>query len=138
MDQPARPRAGTCWLACGRCGRRLESAWPNGKPAYRCRHGHTSAASPDPASPDPARPKNAYVRENQILPHLAAMAILLAGNDMGRGERNGIMQLTTPSETAGLIDQLRTAGIILTYDPDTRTVRAGDSHPLAVTAATSR
>jgi site-specific DNA recombinase len=30
-------------LACGRCGRRLESAWSNGKPAYRCRHGHTSA-----------------------------------------------------------------------------------------------
>jgi site-specific DNA recombinase len=31
-------------LACGRCGRRLESAWSNGKPAYRCRHGYTSAA----------------------------------------------------------------------------------------------
>jgi Recombinase zinc beta ribbon domain len=26
-------------LECGRCGRRLESAWSNGKPAYRCRHG---------------------------------------------------------------------------------------------------
>ncbi len=26
-------------LACGRCGRRLESAWSNGQPAYRCRHG---------------------------------------------------------------------------------------------------
>jgi site-specific DNA recombinase len=26
-------------IACGRCGRRLESAWSNGKPAYRCRHG---------------------------------------------------------------------------------------------------
>ncbi|MFY9929834.1 MAG: zinc ribbon domain-containing protein [Streptosporangiaceae bacterium] len=26
-------------LACGRCGRRLESAWSNGRPAYRCRHG---------------------------------------------------------------------------------------------------
>ena len=35
-------------LACGRCGRRLESAWSNGKPAYRCRHGYISAASPDP------------------------------------------------------------------------------------------
>jgi len=31
-------------LARGRCGRRLESAWSNGKPAYRCRHGYTSAA----------------------------------------------------------------------------------------------
>ena len=26
-------------LACGVCGRRMESAWSNGKPAYRCRHG---------------------------------------------------------------------------------------------------
>jgi site-specific DNA recombinase len=40
-------------MACGRCGRRLESAWSNGKPAYRCRHGHTSAASPDPAGRRP-------------------------------------------------------------------------------------
>ena len=50
-------------LACGRCGRRLESAWSNGKPAYRCRHGYTSAARPEPG-----RPKNTYVREDQILP----------------------------------------------------------------------
>ena len=50
------------------CGRRLESAWSNGKPAYRCRHGYTSAMRPDPA-----RPKNIYIREDQILPHLAAL-----------------------------------------------------------------
>jgi site-specific DNA recombinase len=35
-------------LAGGRCGRRLESAWSNGKPAYRCRHGHPSATPPGP------------------------------------------------------------------------------------------
>jgi site-specific DNA recombinase len=61
-------------IACGRCGRRLESCWSNGKPAYRCRHGYSSATGPDPD-----RPKNTYVREDQILPHLAAIAILLAG-----------------------------------------------------------
>ena len=60
-------------LACGRCGRRLESAWSNGKPAYRCRHGYTSAARPESG-----RPGNTYVREDQILPHLAAIAILLS------------------------------------------------------------
>jgi site-specific DNA recombinase len=120
-------------LACGRCGRRLESSWSNGKPAYRCRHGYTSAASPDPA-----RPKNAYVREDQILPHLAAIAILLVGAASGQTTRNGVVQLTTPAESAGLIDQLRTAGVILTYDPDTRTIRAGDRHPIAVTAADGR
>jgi site-specific DNA recombinase len=36
-------------LACGMCGRRMESAWSNGKAAYRCRHGRTSAMAPDPA-----------------------------------------------------------------------------------------
>ncbi len=60
-------------IACGRCGRRLESCWSYGRPAYRCRHGYSSAAVPDPG-----RPKNAYVREDQILPHLAALAILHA------------------------------------------------------------
>ena len=55
-------------LICGGCGRRMESAWSNGKPAYRCRHGHTTASRPGPG-----RPKNAYIREDRILPHLAAL-----------------------------------------------------------------
>jgi hypothetical protein len=38
-------------LACGLCGRRLKSAWSSGRPAYRCRHGHTTAAAPDSARP---------------------------------------------------------------------------------------
>src|SRR5580693_10643630 len=90
-------------LACGRCGRRLESSWSNGRPAYRCRHGYTSATGPEPG-----RPKNTYVREDQILPHLAAVAILLNGDASGQAAG-----LTTPDGTAGLIDQLRTAGIVL-------------------------
>ena len=44
-------------LASGRCGRRMESAWANGKPAYRCRPGRTSVMAPDPA-----RAENTYVR----------------------------------------------------------------------------
>src|SRR4029077_4182203 len=44
-------------LACGLCGRRMESAWSNGKAAYRCRHGRTNAMAPDPS-----RPKNTYAR----------------------------------------------------------------------------
>jgi recombinase-like zinc beta ribbon protein len=59
-------------LACGLCGRRRESAWSNGKAAYRCRHGRTSATAPDPS-----RPKNAYVREDKLLPHLPALHLLL-------------------------------------------------------------
>jgi len=109
-------------IACGRCGRRLESCWSYGRPAYRCRHGYSSATVPDPA-----RPKNTYVREDQILPHLAALAILLTGDgsEPEPGGR-GLAQLTGPDGTADLIDQLRADGIVLTYDPDDRTLSAGD------------
>ena len=108
-------------LACGRCGRRLESAWSNGRPAYRCRHGHTSATAPGPG-----RPVNTYVREDQILPHLAAISILLAGSagTPGRGGC-GVTPVTGPADTAGLIDRMRADGLVLTYDPDDQTLRAG-------------
>ena len=118
-------------LGCGRCGRRLESAWSNGRPAYRCRHGYTSAASPA------VRSRNTYVREDQILPHLAAIGILLAGSvgDTGGGKR-GPAQVTGPVDAAALIDQLRADGIVLTYHPDKRTLRAGDRDAPSVTIGT--
>jgi site-specific DNA recombinase len=108
-------------LACGRCGRRLESAWANGKPSYRCRHGYTSATGSEPG-----RRPNTYVREDQILPHLAALAILLASPAGKPGPRSrAIVQVTGPASAAVLIDQLRADGAVLTYDPDSRTLRAG-------------
>ena len=63
-------------LKCGACGRRMESAWSNGKPAYRCRHGRTTASAPDPG-----RPKKAHVREDLIVAHLPAMHLLLTGTE---------------------------------------------------------
>ncbi|MDH6213185.1 recombinase family protein [Streptomyces pseudovenezuelae] len=58
-------------LRCGVCGRRMESHWSH-RPAYRCRHGHSSATPPIPR-----RTPNAYVREDHILPHLPALLIRL-------------------------------------------------------------
>lgn len=49
-------------LRCGMCGRRLESSWSHGRPAYRCRHGHSSA---HPRGPD--RSHNVYVREDTMI-----------------------------------------------------------------------
>ncbi len=118
-------------LACGRCGRRLESAWSNGKPAYRCRHGYTSAATPEPD-----RPRNAYVREDQILPHLAAVAIILASGGQPGG--NSTVQFTAPAGTADLIDRLRDSGAVLTYDTETQTIRTSGSDPVAVTTGRDR
>jgi hypothetical protein len=75
------------------------------------------------------------VREDQILPHLAAIAIQLAGpaGESGCGNR-GLAQLTSPAGTAALIDQLRAGGTVLTYDPVGRTLRAGghDAPPVTI------
>jgi hypothetical protein len=73
------------------------------------------------------------------LPHLAAIAILLAGpaGKPGRGNR-GLPQVTGPDGTAALIDQLRADGVVLTYDPGDRTLRAGDAPSVTLgKAATS-
>ena len=86
-------------LACARCGRRLESAWSNGRPACRCRHGHASATGTEPG-----RPRNTYVREDQILPRLAALALILAGDQAQ--DDGGTMRITAPAEIAGLIEFL--------------------------------
>jgi Recombinase zinc beta ribbon domain len=100
---PAGPAARRYLLAgllrCGICGRRLESSWSNGRPAYQCRHGCTSATRPDPQ-----RAKNLYVREDQILPHPAALAILLAGQKDAQGHQHQARQVTGPAQAAELID----------------------------------
>ena len=80
---PAGPAARQYLLAglicCGTCGPRLESSWVECPPAYRCRHGYTSATQLDPA-----RAKNTSIREDQILSHLATLAILLGGQEYTR------------------------------------------------------
>jgi hypothetical protein len=69
-------------LACATCGRRMESVGSNGKPAYWCRHGRTTAAPPDPGSA-----RNAYVREDRILPRLPALHLDLAGAEPAEARR---------------------------------------------------
>jgi hypothetical protein len=73
------------------------------------------------------------VREDQVLPHLAAIAILLAGpaGKPGRGNRS-LPQVTGPAATAALIDRLRADGVVLTYDPGDRTLRAGDAPSVTI------
>lgn len=48
------------------------------------------------------------------------------------------MQVAAPAGTAGLIDRLRASGAVLIYDPETRTIRANGSDPVAVTAGKGR
>jgi hypothetical protein len=108
-------------LICGGCGRRMESSWSNGKPAYRCRHGHTTASAPRPQ-----RPKNAYIREDLIVPHLPALHLLLtepAEGQRSRRTRRGIDVRYQAAENA--ISYLREQQIILIFDPASGTLHAG-------------
>ena len=107
-------------LACGLCGRRMESAWSNGKPAYRRRHGRTSAMAPDAA-----RPKNTYVREDKIVPHLAALHLLLtsAAVRARRRTRSGADVRSTASP-GQVIGYLREHEITLAWDPAAAAVQA--------------
>jgi len=136
LDGPVRRRyllAGLviCWI----CGRRMDSAWSNDKPAYRCRHGHTSAAPPDP---DLA--KNAYVREDRILARLPALYLLLTGPQgtggrIRRRTRKGA-DVRPAVSTEEMIGYLRERQISLTWDPAARTLRAGTSR--AIKTATGK
>jgi DNA invertase Pin-like site-specific DNA recombinase len=58
------------------CGRRLDSHWVNGRPGYRCRHGHTSARNRPPGLA-----KNVYVREDHILDDLRVRLAETVGDD---------------------------------------------------------
>lgn len=108
-------------LVCGDCGRRMESTWSNGKPAYRCRHGHTTA-SPS----DAGRPKNAYVREDRIVAYLPALHLLLtepAGGTRRRRTRRGTD--VRHHDAQGAIDYLREQRISLVYDQAVGALKVG-------------
>jgi site-specific DNA recombinase len=110
-------------LTCGVCERRMESAWSNGKPAYRCRHGHTTASAPGPD-----RPKNAHVREDRILPHLPALQILLSQAPSSTGRRRRTrrgIDVRHQASPEDMIRYLRGQQITLTYDPAAGTLHAG-------------
>ncbi|MDT8912913.1 recombinase family protein [Amycolatopsis sp. PS_44_ISF1] len=63
-------------VGCRLCGRRLDSHWVNGRPGYRCRHGHTSARNRPPELA-----KNIYVREDHLLDDLCVRSAETVGAD---------------------------------------------------------
>ncbi|GAA2133321.1 hypothetical protein GCM10009760_09370 [Kitasatospora kazusensis] len=96
-------------LRCATCGRRLESCWVHHRPAYRCRHGYSSATSPGAD-----RPPNAYLREDHVMPHLPALVLRIAASagDLAPG-------------LGAALGYLRAGGIELTYDAAARTLTTG-------------
>jgi hypothetical protein len=107
-------------LNCGLCGRRMESTWSNGKAAYRCRHGHTSAMAPDPA-----RPKNTYIREDRLLLHLPALHLLLSSPaTRGRRRTRAGADVRTTVSPGEVIAYLREHRISLMWNPADATLQA--------------
>jgi hypothetical protein len=92
------------------------------RPAYRCRHGHTSVTKPDPG-----RPKKAYVREDRILAHLPALHLLLSGEPTAERRRRRTRRGTGTrfqASAGDVIQYLRERQITLTY-PAASTLHAG-------------
>jgi site-specific DNA recombinase len=125
-------------LTCGICGRRMESAWSNGKPAYRCRHGHTSAVRPEPA-----RPKNAYVREDKILAQLPALhSQLTRPRPPGPGQATrlrrrtrGGTEVNAAANAGDIIGYLREHRATLIWDQAVATLRAGTPQAITIQAS---
>ncbi|WP_438490622.1 hypothetical protein [Streptomyces sp. S186] len=91
----------------------MDSCWSHQHPAYRCRHSHTPATASSSN-----RPRNAYVREDRILPHPPALAIRL-----GLAPNQPAPTPPVPRPPA-IVTRLRTAKITLAYDPKGMTLTA--------------
>jgi site-specific DNA recombinase len=107
-------------IVCGTCGRRMEAAWSNGRAAYRCRHGHTSAVGPDPG-----RPRNAYLREDRALKRLSALHLLMTREGPPRVRRRrtrhgvDVRPAPSPQDTTQFF---RESQMALVYDQVTGTL----------------
>ena len=112
----------------------MESAWSNGKPAYRCRQGHTTAIRPSHS-----RLRNAYIREDRILPHLPALHLQLTEPATGqrrRRTRRGI-DVRCQASPEDVISYLREHQITLTYDPASGVLNTGTAETARTIALTA-
>jgi hypothetical protein len=80
--------------------------------------------------PDPDRPKNAYIREDRLLPRLPGLYLQMAGAEPAAGgrrrrrTRRGI-DVRCPASEQDVIMYLRRHQITLIYDQAARTLQAG-------------
>ena len=119
--------AGKAHLPAGRAAglrrvrRRMESAWSNGRPAYRCRHGNTSASAPDPGMAE----ERVHPRGPR-LPHLPALHLLLTGADDGEGQRRAV---PAAEPTPGTMPASRTSSRACARTTSTHDLRPGRRNP---------
>ena len=74
---------------------------------------------------DPARPKNAYVREDKIVPHLPALHLLLTTPAVrARRRTRAGADVTGAANPGEVIGYLREHEITLTWDPAAAALQA--------------
>jgi hypothetical protein len=89
-------------LRCALCGRRMEGAWNNGRANYRCHHPHAAHSE---------LPGTISIREDRLLPHLAAL--LFRATIESRG---CITPPSIPRDTDQQATVCRRLGLTLRYD----------------------
>lgn len=121
-------------LACAECGRAMEATWSHNHPAYRCRHGRPSTASP--ARLNPAQ---AFIREQHILDRLLLYGHLTKlhanGHPVLTAGSAGPHTLASPESNPvpnDAIAYLRHHGLVLTYHHDNHTIEANSRPPVCV------
>ena len=132
-----RPYGGTCWPGCSLAAG-AGGGWNRPGPTASPPTG-AATATPAPRAPTrvgrrtPTSVRTRSCRTWRLWPSSlpAAVAILLTSG--GQAQGSDTAQISDPAETACLIDQLRTAGVSLTYDPDTRTIHTDGNSAVAVT-----
>ena len=74
-----------------------------------------------------------YIREDTIMPRLAALAILQqGGGHLPSSRKHGRSKLTPPARATDQIEQLRVTGVSLIYDPATKTLRTDRANAIPV------
>jgi site-specific DNA recombinase len=88
------------------CGRRLDSYWSHGRPAYRCQHGHSSAQPRGPS-----RQHNLYVREDNMITNIRELLRTDCLLELARKPEKQIVQylhesglVVTCTEAAGRLE----------------------------------
>ena len=127
--RPARRRAGTCWPGCcaaAGAGGGWNPPGPTAAPP-------TGAATATPAlpAPIPAGRRTCTSARTRSCPAWPPWPSCSPASPAPQ-HQDGATQLTAPAQAADLIDQLRAAGVTLTYDPATKTLRADTGNAVAV------
>jgi site-specific DNA recombinase len=99
-------------LGCSICGRRMDGAWNNGRPNYRCRHPRL------PGSGDPKMPLSVSMREDKITPHLGAALICARSRS-----EDDLSNLDVPRDHAAQVAVIKRLGLLLTYDHAAKALR---------------